>query len=64
MFDLTVSQSLCARDPNGDVHGRTSAVKSWSPGAANEVELCVDNPAVDWRQQHDWMEAPVMPLQL
>jgi len=29
------------------------------PGAANEVELYVDNPAVDWRQQHDWMEAPV-----
>ena len=29
------------------------------PGAANEVELYVDNPEGDWRQQHDWMEAPV-----
>jgi len=29
----------------------------------NEVELYVDNPAVDWRQQQDWMETPVKPLQ-
>ena len=30
----------------------------------NEVELYVDNPAIDWRRQHDWMEAPVKPLRL
>jgi len=79
-MEYTVSQSLYVRDPDGDVHGRTSAAKGTTPwmgevgqrreqlprmpGAANEVELYVDNPAVDWRQQHDWMEAPVKPLQL
>jgi len=30
----------------------------------NEVELFVDNPAVDWRQELSWMEAPVKPLDL
>jgi catechol 2,3-dioxygenase len=30
----------------------------------NEVELYVDDPAVDWHQQQDWMEAPVKPLRL
>lgn len=30
----------------------------------NEVELYVDNPACDWRSNSDWMEAPVLPLQL
>jgi len=64
MSDHTVSQSLYVRDPDGDVHGRTSAAKGMTPGAANEVELYVDNPAVDWRQQHDWMEAPAKPLRL
>jgi catechol 2,3-dioxygenase len=30
----------------------------------NEVELYVDDPAVDWKRDHDWMEAPVKPLRL
>ncbi len=30
----------------------------------NEVELYVDNPAVDWRNDQDWMNAPVKPLDL
>jgi len=30
----------------------------------NEVELFVDNPAVDWRQDLSWLEAPVKPLAL
>jgi len=30
----------------------------------NEVELYVDNPAIDWRNQSDWMQAPVKPLNL
>jgi len=50
---------LYVHDPDGDLHGHTSAAKGRMPGAANEVELYVDNPEGDWRQQHDWMEAPV-----
>jgi len=30
----------------------------------NEVELFVDDPAVDWRGSRDWMEQPVKPLSL
>lgn len=30
----------------------------------NEVELFVDDPAVDWRQSAAWMEQPVKPLRL
>jgi catechol 2,3-dioxygenase len=30
----------------------------------NEVELYVDNPAVDWRADSDWAAAPVKPLRL
>lgn len=30
----------------------------------NEVELYVDNPAVDWRTDGSWQEAPVRPLKL
>lgn len=30
----------------------------------NEVELFVDNPAVDWKTSTDWMNEPVKPLQL
>jgi catechol 2,3-dioxygenase len=30
----------------------------------NEVELFVDNPAVDWQNDQAWMEAPVKPLRL
>ena len=30
----------------------------------NEIELFVDNPDVDWRNDHSWMEAPVKPLRL
>lgn len=30
----------------------------------NEVELFVDNPAVDWRRDRSWLEAPVKPLDL
>lgn len=30
----------------------------------NEVELFVDDPAYDWRNDERWMSAPVKPLQL
>jgi catechol 2,3-dioxygenase len=30
----------------------------------NEVELFVDNPDFDWRNDSSWMEAPVKPLKL
>lgn len=30
----------------------------------NEVELYVDNPAVNWRATEDWMNDPVRPLSL
>ncbi len=30
----------------------------------NEVELFVDDPAVDWKNDTSWMEAPVKPLVL
>jgi catechol 2,3-dioxygenase len=30
----------------------------------NEVELYVDDPAVDWRTDRSWLEAPVKPLKL
>ena len=30
----------------------------------NEVELYVDNPACDWKNDASWMEAPVKPLVL
>ena len=30
----------------------------------NEVELYVDNPNVDWRNDTSWMSAPVKPLDL
>ncbi|MGB5398552.1 MAG: VOC family protein [Gammaproteobacteria bacterium] len=28
----------------------------------NELELYVDNPAVDWKHDQSWMDAPVKPL--
>ena len=30
----------------------------------NEVELYVDNPDYDWRNDDSWMEAPIKPLNL
>jgi len=30
----------------------------------NEVELFVDDPAVEWRHDRSWLEAPVKPLDL
>lgn len=30
----------------------------------NEVELYVDNPAVEWRSDNSWMNEPVKPLDL
>lgn len=30
----------------------------------NEVELFVDDPAVDWRHDASWLEAPVKPLDI
>lgn len=30
----------------------------------NEIELYVDNPDVDWRSDHRWLDAPVKPLKL
>ena len=30
----------------------------------NEVELYVDDPAVDWQNDNSWLESPVRPLKL
>jgi catechol 2,3-dioxygenase len=30
----------------------------------NEVELYVDNPDFDWKNNNDWMETPVKPLNI
>lgn len=30
----------------------------------NEIELYVDNPAIDWRTSDEWMQQPVKPLDL
>ena len=30
----------------------------------NELELFVDDPAIDWRHRRDWLEQPVKPLRL
>lgn len=30
----------------------------------NEIELYVDDPQVDWRNDHDWVRQPVKPLRL
>ena len=30
----------------------------------NELELYVDDPRVDWHQEHGWMTSPVKPLRL
>lgn len=30
----------------------------------NEIELFVDDPAVDWHRESHWLEAPVKPLRL
>jgi catechol 2,3-dioxygenase len=30
----------------------------------NEVELFVDDPSYDWKNREEWMEAPVLPLEL
>ncbi len=30
----------------------------------NEIELFVDNPDIDWRTDHRWLDAPVRPLKL
>lgn len=30
----------------------------------NEVELYVDNPDIDWRQDKSWMQQPVKPLRI
>lgn len=30
----------------------------------NEVELFVDDPAVDWRRDASWLESPIKPLDL
>lgn len=30
----------------------------------NEVELFIDDPAVDWRRSNEWLDTPVRPLTL
>ena len=30
----------------------------------NEIELFIDDPDVDWRNDDSWMKAPVKPLRL
>ena len=44
-------------------HGVSQSLYLRDPDG-NEVELFVDDPAVDWRQDSSWMEAPVRPLKL
>jgi catechol 2,3-dioxygenase len=44
-------------------HGVSQSLYLHDPDG-NEVELYVDNPAVDWRRDKSWMAAPVKPLDL
>jgi catechol 2,3-dioxygenase len=44
-------------------HGVSQSLYLRDPDG-NEVELFVDNPAVDWRRSTAWMEHPVKPLRL
>jgi len=44
-------------------HGVSQSIYVRDPDG-NEVELYVDNPDIDWRQDSSWMEAPVRPLVL
>lgn len=44
-------------------HGVSQSLYLRDPDG-NEIELFVDNPGYDWRNNSDWMEAPVKPLEL
>ena len=68
--DLDALRSACDRVlDNGHVlsgqsdHTVSKSIYLRDPDG-NEVELCVDDPAVDWKTDRSWMEAPVKPLKL
>lgn len=44
-------------------HGVSQSLYLEDPDG-NEIELLVDDPSVDWRRDHGWIEAPVRPLEL
>ena len=44
-------------------HGVSQSIYLTDPDG-NEIELYVDNPDLDWRNDSSWMEAPVKPLSL
>ncbi len=44
-------------------HGISKSLYLRDPDG-NEVELFVDDPEFDWRQDDSWMQAPVRPLEL
>ncbi len=44
-------------------HGVSQSLYLCDPDG-NEVELFVDNPAVDWRTDRSWLQDPVRPLEL
>ncbi len=68
--DLEALRSACDRVlDNGHVlsgqsdHKVSQSIYLRDPDG-NEVELFVDDPAVDWKTDRSWMEAPVKPLKL
>ncbi len=44
-------------------HGVSQSLYLRDPDG-NEVELFVDNPAIDWRTDNSWLQNPVRPLDL
>ncbi|MGD2084502.1 MAG: VOC family protein [Chromatiales bacterium] len=52
----------CTIDGQSD-HGVSQSLYLRDPDG-NEVELFVDDPAVDWRNDRSWLDAPVRPLDL
>ncbi len=44
-------------------HGISKSLYLRDPDG-NEVELFIDDPEFDWRQDDSWMQAPVRPLKL
>lgn len=65
--DLRAAQARCAAagvaiDGMSD-HTVSQSLYLRDPDG-NEVELFVDNPALDWRTDNGWMEAPVKLLRL
>ena len=42
--------------------GSTSSIPGVVPPATNEIELFVDDPRVDWKNDREWLQEPVKPL--